>query len=165
MHLYLVRYKLTFKIIFLVAGLYIKVNSVSVMELKLIKIIEYFKFNLPDLFFLLLKIKRIYKKRIVWLDNVSKNNLQELISNDSCFSFSPVVRGSINKLYFKQDIGIYLYVFRNVVLNSHSSNFLLTNENVMLIERIVSAPVKYSNYSTGVIKLHNSEYALIKLNR
>ena len=165
MLLYLVRCKFTFKIIFLVAGLYIKVNSVSVMELKLIKIIEYFKFNLPDLFFLLLKIKRIYKKRIVWLDNVSKNNLQELMSNDSCFSCSPIVRGSINKLYFKQDIGIYLYVFRNVVLNSHSSNFLLTNENVMLIERVVSAPVKYSNYSTGVIKLHNSEYALIKLNR
>ena len=89
MLLYLVRCKFTFKIIFLVAGLYIKVNSVSVMELKLIKIIEYFKFNLPDLFFFLLKIKRIYKKRIVWLDNVSKNNLQELMSNDSCFSCSP----------------------------------------------------------------------------
>lgn len=36
---------------------------------------------------------------------------------------------------------------------------------MVLVERVVSAPVKYSNYSTGVIKLHNSEYALIKLNR
>jgi capsular polysaccharide biosynthesis protein len=165
MHLYLVRYKLTFKIIFLVTGLYIKVNSVSMMDLKLIKIIEYFKFNLPNLFFFLLKIKRIYKKRIVWLDNVSENNLQKLMSNDNCFSCSPLVRGDINKLYFKQDIDINLYIFRNVVLNSHSSNFLLMNENVVLVERVVSAPVKYSNYSTGVIKLHNSEYALIKLKR
>ena len=76
MLLYLVRCKFTFKIIFLVAGLYIKVNSVSVMELKLIKIIEYFKFNLPDLFFFFFFIKRIYKKFFVWLVNVSRNILQ-----------------------------------------------------------------------------------------
>jgi len=132
---------------------------------KLIKIVDYFNFNLPNLFFAFLKIKKIYRKRIVWLDNASKENLQKSMPNNNGLSYSPVVKGSVNRLYFNQEIGIYLYIFRDVVLNSHSSNFLLANENVLIVERVVSTPLEYSNYSTGIVKLHNDKCALIKLNK
>ncbi len=132
---------------------------------KLIKIVENFNFNLPSLFFVFLKIKKIYRTRIVWLDNESNENLQKSMSNNNGLSCSPVVKDCVNKLYFNQEIGIYLYIFRDVVLNSHSSNFLLTNENVLIVERVVSAPLEYSNYSTGIVKLHNNKCALIKLNK
>jgi len=132
---------------------------------KLIKIVENFNFNLPSLFFVFLKIKKIYRKRIVWLDNESNENLQKSMPNNNSLSCSPVVKECVNTLYFNQEIGIYLYIFRDVVLNSHSSNFLLTNENVLIVERVVSAPLEYSNYSTGIVKLHNNECALIKLNK
>ena len=93
---------------------------------KLINYVERKKFNVSAFFFLLLKLKKIYKKNIVWLDQLDQSYLINPCAIDDCVSYSPVIDKS-NKaaeVHYCQS-RVSIYHFKNVLMNIHSSSFLL----------------------------------------
>ena len=58
---------------------------------KLINYVERKKFNVSEFFFLLLKLKKIYKKNILWLDQLDQSYLINPCAIHDCVSYSPVI--------------------------------------------------------------------------
>ena len=133
---------------------------------KLINYVERKKFNVSEFFFLLLKLKKIYKKNIVWLDQLDQSYLINPCAIHACVSYSPVIDKS-NKaaeVHYCQS-RVSIYHFKNVLMNIHSSSFLLQDSDTLVVERLVDVPLEYCDYSAGFIRMHNANYALIRLNR
>ena len=85
---------------------------------KLINYVERKKFNVSEFFFLLLKLKKIYKKNIVWLDQLDQSYLINPCAIDDCVSYSPVIDKS-NKaaeVHYCQS-RVSMYQLKNVLMN------------------------------------------------
>ena len=133
---------------------------------KLINYVERKKFNVSAFFFLLLKLKKIYKKNILWLDQLDKSYLVNTCETHACISYSPII-DKLNKAaevhYFQSRVS--MYQLKNVLMNIRSSSFLLQDSDTLVVERLVDVPLEYCDYSAGFIRMHNANYALIRLNR
>ena len=132
---------------------------------KLINYVERKKFNVSEFFFLLLKLKKIYKKNILWLDQLDQSYLINPCAIHDCVSYSPVIDKS-NKaaeVHYCQS-RVSIYHFKNVLMNIHSSSFLLQDSDILVVERLVDVPLEYCDYSAGFIRMHNANCALIRLN-
>ncbi|MEB5928169.1 MULTISPECIES: glycosyltransferase family 61 protein [Acinetobacter] len=121
-------------------------------------------FNLSGFFVTLLKLKKIYIKKIVWLDQLPNDNLQMLAGDERCVSYSPQLPEQ-QELFKFTEKSIQLYKFDHVLINITSSCILLRANNKMIVERVEEAPIEYSDYSAGFVKKHNSDTALVRLNQ
>lgn len=132
----------------------------------LINYVERKKFHVSNFFFYLLRLKKIYKKNVVWLDQLDQSYLINTCATHACVSYSPVIDKS-NKAadvhYCQSKVSIYH--LKNVLMNMRSSSFLLQDIDVLVIERLIDVPLEYCDYSAGFIRMHNANCALIRLNR
>ncbi|MEG0603987.1 MAG: glycosyltransferase family 61 protein [Acinetobacter sp.] len=133
---------------------------------KLIDYVERKKFDVSNFFFCLLRLKKIYKKNVVWLDQLGKPYLINTSVDHVCISYAPIVDGidKADEVHYSQS-RVSVYQLKNVLMNIRSSSFLLQDSDVLVIERLLDVPLEYCDYSAGFIRMHNENYALIRLNR
>lgn len=132
----------------------------------LINYVERKKFHVSNFFFYLLRLKKIYKKNVVWLDQIDQSYLINTCATHACVSYSPVIdksKKAADVHYCQSKVSIYH--LKNVLMNMRSSSFLLQDSDVLVIERLIDVPLDYCDYSAGFIRMHNANCALIRLNR
>lgn len=123
------------------------------------KFINYFyKFIFINKNYYFRDIFKFSRQEIIFLDSLEA--IEILVKEEKSDIYSPRLNNIDQEKISVVAVAVKLYSLDNVIVNIRSSNFI-TNENV-IIERIPSIELKYSNYATGAITLHDSENALCK---
>lgn len=130
---------------------------------KLVELVSKRGFNLPNWLFFLLKLKKIYKVKIHWLDQYQVT--QELHALEPVLSITPQIHHVIPPSAEQYDLGVYLYLFENVLINIRSSSIFLLDKNELVMERVEQAQLCCSDYSGGFVRKHNAQFALTRFNR
>ncbi len=132
----------------------------------LVDYVKFKGFNLPGLYFTLLKFKKIYKKRVVWLDQLDHSHRKVDCAVHPCVSYSPAIDSSVDAVKaYSVEVETSFYHFSNVLFNIRSSGFLLLDSDTLILERLPEVSLNYCDYSAGFIRMHSESYALIRLNR
>lgn len=130
----------------------------------LISYIEKRDFVVLDFLYKYLRLMRVYKKKLVWLDEVQGNKLNDISKQLTCVSFSPVFNEGRGRKY-NSNITISLYKFNKTLINIRSSSFYLISDDFVILERVPNISLEFCNYSTGFVRVHNELYALLRFNK